>query len=108
VAGQLADVVGTVGGDFLAVDGAGALSLQHGLDIVGGFAGRQVGQAGGGVVRVVLGQQVDTGRDLDPADGAHIGRRRHSTAAQSQQHGSSHAQAEQFGFDGTHDRFSPL
>ena len=100
--GQLADIVSAVGGDLLTVDGAGALSLQHRFDVAGGLAGRQFGQAGSRVVGVVLGQQVDTGRDLDPADGADIGGRGHGAAAQSQQHGSSHAQAEQFGFDRTH------
>ena len=106
--GQLGHILAARGGDLLAVDGTGAGGLQHGFDIGGCLAGRKLGQTGRGVVGVILGQQVDAGRDVDPADGANGGRRGHGAARQRQHHGNSHGKAEQFGFDGTHKWFSPL
>lgn len=67
---QLGNVVTADGGDILAVDRTGAGGLQHGLDVGRGLAGGQLRNTGGGVVGVVLGQQIDACRDLDPADGA--------------------------------------
>ncbi len=63
---QLGNVVTADGGDILAVDRTGAGGLQHGLDVGGSLAGGKLCRVGGGVVGVVLSQQVDTGRDLDP------------------------------------------
>ena len=105
---QLGNVVTADGGDILAVDRAGAGGLQHGLDVGRGLAGGQLRNTGGGVVGVVLGQQIDACRDLDPADGADGGRRGHGTASQRQHHGNSHSKAEQFGFNGTHELVLPF
>ena len=67
---QLGNVVTADGGDILAVDRAGAGGLQHGLDVGRGLAGGQLRNTGGGVVGVVLGQQIDACRDptVDGAD----------------------------------------
>lgn len=105
---QLGNVVTADGGDILTVDRAGAGGLQHGLDVGRGLAGGQLRNTGGGVVGVVLGQQIDACRDLDPADGADGGRRGHGTASQRQHHGNSHSKAEQFGFNGTHELVLPF
>ena len=106
--GQLLDVLGTGGGDFLIPDGAGAFGFQHGADIAGFFALRQGCLGGGGVVGVVLHQQVQTGRDLDPAYIAHGGRGAHIAARQGKQHTARQNQAEAFGFDRTHKIGSPF
>lgn len=96
--GQAGNVICAVGGNFLAVNGAGALSFQHGFHVAGGFAGGKLCCAGSGVVGVILGQQVDAGRDINAANAAHAGRGGHGTARYAQQQHDCQSQTDEFLF----------
>ena len=108
---QAGHIVSAVGGHFLVADGAGALGLEHRLDIAGGLAGGKLSRTGGGVVGIILGQQVNAGGNVHAADGAHAGRGGHSTARNAQQHHDRQGQADELFLHGgllLYDTFFPL